>query len=460
MTDVETLLRTELTRLPEGAPPAAVLTQIQGRSTNKPIESAINDVGDRDAGYTNGPTTGQSKRSTYLMAVAAGAAVLIASVLALTVDRSPNSELRTEPAGDAALDLVIAPPSYWWLVALVLLGVIVTLGIARLTQSRLVAIAVGTLVVGLTIFAAVALSYTRQGAELTARAPDLPGFELIDTELNPWPGLESADWALLTYRPNTPLALTADEDEQLQTIADELGFDSGLPNLGKPCLRLLTDGTRPPGGSSNWSQRDNSDFFCASGLLDGDLHITASRYSGAGVWYRWLLGYPLTGLGLILLLVAVRELQTGIRRPTARQVGYGIALTCYGAAIFMTGYLAIDALRVGSLGDSLNCRLEPGVSSGGWSACRGHVIDVLSDAGALESGKRLYWPVIFVADVLSLMLAIVGWGLGITAIRHESEPSRRRRRLLLLIATAALLLLVTPQLIYGDAIGLTTDVFE
>jgi hypothetical protein len=440
--ELEARLRAELSRLPIDRPPAEVLDRIRTRSETE---------------------SDRSPRAGYLTALAAGTLALIASVVALT-GRSADRERLTEAATQSQADLAIAPPSYWWLAAIALFGAAAAMVARRVLGAPLAAIAIATLTAAGLTFAAVELSFARQAASITARAPELAGFELIGAELNPWPGLESADWAILTYRPDEPLGSTyqdgsPDADQQLLAIAESLQFNDGLPNLRRPCLKVLKTGQRPPPELPAWQDREQSDYFCARAISDGNLEVSASGHWAGAVWYRWLVGYPLLGLGTMLGLLAIGERATGTRRPTVRQVGYGLSLTCLGGALFLLGSIAVDAFRVGRLGDALNCRLALQTTDADWTQCRDHVIDTVSEAGLRDAAELLYWPAIVVADTLSLMLIGAGWLVGRAATGPVHDPTGRRRKLLLALTIVAVGLAV-PQLVFSDTIDITTDVFE
>ncbi len=462
MIEIETRLRAELGRLPADPPPVAVLEQIRDRSAAEDLEN------DPSSYRPSREPEGRSNRSIYLAAVAAGAALLLASVLALS-NGSPASPLRTEPARNAALDLAVSPPSYWWLGVVALLSVAAAWAAHRLTKLPLAKIAVGVFGLGCFVWLAATLPSLRSGAELTARAPQLEGFELVSAEVNYRPGFESYELTRLSYAPEPPRTLDDAAnyaDEQVLEIAAEFGFDSGLPNLSRPCLEVPAEPSPPPSeGLTPYQIRQLADYFCLHSIVDGRLQITASTYSTHWLWYRSFVAYPLMWLAVVLGLLAARELQSGVPRPTSRQVAYGLAVLCFSLALYMVGSLAVATIQVSPVRGAMDdCELAPDVSpvlgpdEDAYNDCYHYMRATFTDAGVADKAEWLYWPLIFVADVLSVLLVLIGWPLGRFATRDDQQPGRRRR--LLIGAAVVLVLLVSTQFIFADIIDVTTDVYE
>ncbi len=447
MATVEDRLRRELQRSPASGPNPAALVEIERRAAARALGQADGE---------------HSPRGSYLLTMAAATIAVVGTIAALTRNDDAVT-VRTEP-DDGVSGIAVTAPSWLWLLVVIAVGAALITPARRLRAGRLASVAVGLATVAVVVALAAMLSSWHAGERVSASPPMLPGYEVTDAGLNWWPWLGDYEQIRFTYRTvdGRPIAGSpAAESTLLDQLGDELGFDSGLPNLGRPCLRVQAGG---PGAAdvdlTPLQQLRSADHYCLAAVGGNSLEVTGTEYSTNWLWFRRLVSAPLLWLAAILGALALADQRrTEPPRTTRNQLVYGLVVLLSTTVLFMMGIFAIDAVRVGRIDGIRDCSGGTITTDDGSLTCREYVTELVAEHGLTASASRLYGPLMVVAGmaafVLGAVVSILVVGL---AVSRDGLPTFRKRLLaVILVLTVAS---VAVQLAHADTIEVTTNAYD
>jgi hypothetical protein len=462
---LEDRLRRELTRTPDPRSDAAatsdeaILAEIQRRA------DAIGDNRNRN-------TPGPQRRGTFLVAVAAAVVALVGTIAALT-GADGRSSLQTGPA-DSPADLAIGAPSPLWLVVIMAVGVAVAIPARRLRAGRLASIAVAVATLAIAIAVGSMLPSWHAAERLSTVLPELDGYEPVETHMNWWPTLAGYDQLRVDYRraDGQPITLSNNTTDgqrdavtaELDILADQFGYNTGLPNLGRRCRQFQSQIDETPRRSlTEYDRRRMSDFFCLADIQDGQLMVTGTEYSANWLWFRWFLAIPLIGLAVLLAgLAATDQRRQAPPLSTGTQLAFGMVLLLLCGALFFTGIFAVDSVRVSGIEGLQKCQDSPeqvlNQSGSVYQTCRQYVVDVVEADGLTDQASRLYGPLVVLADMVAAVLVVFAAVIVGVLARIGQLPVGRRRLAILLVALS--LLSVGVQAYHRDTIAVTTNAYE
>jgi hypothetical protein len=366
----------------------------------------------------------------------------------LVVASRAGDRVETTPAlpPDVPISTLVpaaVPLSWWWVVALIVVGVGATVAVYRRSPQPLVAVVFGLAVGGAVVSVAATTAMQHVGAGVANRSPEWNGVVLESRDLHFWPSRSGYDLAHLTYR-DVDGVLEGERNERGVPLAfldaNRGSFDQGLPNLDSPCD--LRNPQRIP-GTPEW-QRPH-DAYCIE-RVDGDrMVLTADRSRRSNpAWYRTLVGYPLLFLAAILAVLAAQERWQARPRPLRSQLAHGLSFGCGALAVFITGSFALAALRVGLFGPDLERLNAVGIIE---------ARNLMIEAGLDDQGSLLYGPAVVIGNLLAGLALLFAWVLA-------PGPDERHRRWVLVGLSTVAALAVATQLGFAETISVMTDLFD